>query len=190
MKTIFAALRVFIALTIVTGLAYPLAITVISHLAFPSQASGSVLTKDRKTIGSELLAQEFTGPGYFWTRPSAGNFATVASGASNLGPTSAALRELIATRRKALQEAHDLPADAAVPDDLVTTSGSGLDPHLTPVAAKFQAGRVAKARHLSEDKVLELIKAHTESPQFGIFGEARVNVLKLNLALDSLGASS
>lgn len=190
MKTIISALRVFFALTLITGMAYPLTITVISRLAFPSQASGSVLTKDNKAIGSELLAQEFIRPGYFWTRPSAGSFATVASGASNLGPTSADLRELIATRRKALQEAHDLPDDAVVPDELVTTSGSGLDPHLSPDAAKFQAGRVAKARNLTESKVLELIHAHTELPQLGIFGEARVNVLQLNLALDSLGTSS
>lgn len=189
MKTIIAALRVFIALTIITGIAYPLAITIISRLAFPSQARGSVLTKDSKAIGSELIAQEFTSPRYFWTRPSAGSFGTVASGASNLGPTSAALREFVIIRRKALQEAHGLPSDAIVPDELVTASGSGLDSHITPDAAKFQARRVAQARHLTESKVLELITAHTESPQLGIFGEARVNVLKLNLALDSPGSS-
>lgn len=189
MKTIIAAARVFVVLTLITGIAYPLAITLISRLAFSSQASGSMITKDGKRIGSELIAQEFTRPGYFWTRPSAGSFATVSSGVSNLGPTSAALRELMSTRRKALQEAHDLPEDAKVPDELVAASGSGLDPHISPDAAKFQAGRVAKARRLSESKVLEFIAAHTESPQLGILGEARINVLKLNLALDSLGTS-
>lgn len=189
MKNIIAAVRVFLVLTVITGIAYPIGITLISRLAFPALASGSVLTKGDKPIGSELLAQEFTSPKYFWTRPSAGGFATVSSGVSNLGPTSAALRELIATRRKALQEAHDLPDNAAVPDELVTASGSGLDPHLSPDGARFQAKRVAKARQLPDNKVIELIAAHTEPPQFGIFGEARVNVLKLNLALDSLGTS-
>ncbi len=183
MKT---ALRLVIILSAITGLAYSLVITALARVAFPAQASGSVIFINDKPIGSKLLAQEFTSARYFWPRPSVASYATVASGASNLGPTSMALKENIAARSKALHEAHRLPADAAMPDELVTTSGSGLDPHLSPQATQFQAQRVAQARGIAVDKVQALIAAKTESPQWGILGEARVNVLELNLALDAL----
>ena len=135
-------------------------------------------------MGSELLAQQFTGPTYFWPRPSAGTYATVPSGASNLGPTSAALQTNVANNLKALRDAHKLPADAPVPSDLVFTSASGLDPHVSPEGARFQVARVAAARGAPEDRVRALEESFVEAPQWGVFGQARVNVLKLNLALD------
>lgn len=178
MKTILQSLRILIVLTILTGALYPLVVTVLARVAFPAQATGSQITSDGKLIGSELLAQKFEKPEYFWPRPSAADYATVASGASNKGPTSADLVKSIAERRA------KFGADA--PAELLTASGSGLDPHLSPAAAKYQAARVATARKLFEASVLALIDAQTDGPQLGIFGEARVNVLALNRALDGL----
>jgi K+-transporting ATPase ATPase C chain len=177
MKTILSSLRLLAVLTLLTGGVYPVAVTVIAHIAFSKAAAGSLIQRNGDIAGSELLAQKAEDPRYFWPRPSAADYATVASGASNQGPTSESLRKSIAERR--LKYGNDAPAD------LLTTSGSGLDPHLTPAAAKSEAPRVAAARHMSLDKLNAMIDQFTEGPQFGVFGESRVNVLKLNLALDA-----
>jgi len=147
------------------------------------------VARDGKLVGSALLAQQFTGPKYFWPRPSAATYGTGPSGlaagsGSNFGPTSAQLQTNVRANAKALREAHKLPADAPVPADLVFASASGLDPHISPEAARFQITRVAAARSLSEEQVKALVEKSIEPPQWGFLGEARVNVLLLNLALD------
>lgn len=183
------ALRMLVLLTLLTGLVYPLAVTVPAQLLFGREANGSLVEHGGKVLGSELLAQSFTNSVYFWPRPSAASFATVASGASNKGPTSADLKKLVDERAADLRTAHGLPADAAVPAELLLASGSGLDPHLSPEAVKFQIGRVALARQFtpSQWQQLEsLASSLTEPPQLGVLGEPRVNVLKLNIALDSI----
>lgn len=183
MKTFLTALRLFAVLATLTGVLYPLAVTAIARVAFPAQANGSLVTNSAGVpTGSALLAQKTESPRYFWPRPSAADYATVASGASNLAPTSQNLHDAIAARAAALRTAHGLPADAPVPADLLMTSGSGLDPHISPTAAAFQAARVATARNLPLATVTAAIAAHTESG--GLLGENRVNVLLLNLALD------
>lgn len=175
MKIIIQSIRAVLVLTVLTGIVYPLLVTAVGLGAFSSAANGS-LVRDGETLrGSELLAQKTENPAYFWPRPSAADFATVASGASNLGPTSATLAKAIADRREKL--------GATAPGDLLTTSGSGLDPHLSPEAARFQAARVAAARKLPAEKVEALIQQFTEPPQWGLFGEPRVNVFALNRAL-------
>ncbi len=185
------ALVIFVLLSLVTGIAYPLAVTGVAQLLFPSQANGSLVTRDGETVGSRLIGQHFDEPGYFWGRPSAtGTFAynAAASTGSNLGPLSTGLREAIEGRIAALRAA-DPGSDAPVPVDLVTASGSGLDPHISPAAAIYQVARVARARHATEEQVRELVDAQVESPTLGLFGAPRVNVLSLNLALDeALGA--
>jgi potassium-transporting ATPase KdpC subunit len=175
------------------GVLYQLAMTVIAQLAFPRQANGSLVERDGKLVGSALLAQQFTGPKYFWPRPSAASYGTGPSGiagssGSNFGPTSAQLQTNVRANAKALREAHKLPADAPVPADLVFASGSGLDPHISPEAARFQIARVAAAREIGEDQVKALVEKFVEPPQWGFLGEARVNVLLLNLALDAADA--
>jgi len=175
MKNILISIRLLGLMTLVTGLLYPVSLVAVGYL-FPSQAGGSLLRKDGQLIGSELLAQKNESPRYFQPRPSAGDYATVASAASNLGPTSAVLAKAIADRRA--QWGTDAPFD------LLTTSGSGLDPHLSPSAAAFQMGRVAEARGIRPDHVEALVKKFTDGPQFGFLGEPRVRILELNLALD------
>lgn len=182
MKTFLTALRVFAFLAVLTGILYPLAVTALARVAFPSQASGSLVSSASGPVGSALLAQATTSPRYFWPRPSAADYAAVASGASNLAPTSTKLRDLVAARAAALRTAHNLAPDASVPADLLFASGSGLDPHISPAAATFQAARVAAARNLPLATITSAITAHTESG--GLLGEDRVNVLLLNLALD------
>ena len=184
LKLILQSIRQTIVWTVITGLGYPLLITAIAQAAFKDQANGSLVTRDGKLVGSSLLAQQFTGPTYFWPRPSAGTYATVPSGASNLGPTSAALQTNVANNLKALRDSSKLPADAPVPSDLVFTSASGLDPHISPEGARFQVARVAAARGVPVEKLSELLEKFVEPPQWGVFGQARVNVLMLNLALD------
>jgi K+-transporting ATPase ATPase C chain len=166
------------------GVIYPLVITGVAQLAFRAKANGSLIDRDGKIIGSELLAQQFTGEKYFWPRPSAGSYATVPSGVSNLGPTSAALQSNVVARAAAIRAANKLPADATVPADLLFTSGSGLDPHVSPEAARLQVARVASARGVSEEPITALVEKLIEPPQLGFLGEPRVNVLLLNLALD------
>lgn len=175
-------------LTILTGVIYPAIITVIGQVVFPVQANGSVIFKDGKAIGSSLVGQSFDSPEYFWGRPSAtAPFAYngASSGGSNLSPTNPAWLDTVKERVEAIYAAHP-DETAAVPVDLVTASGSGLDPHISPSAAEFQVKRIAKARGLDESKVRELVTRNTDRRVFGIMGEPRVNVLRLNLALDAI----
>ena len=175
--------------TVVTGLAYPAIVTVIAQLAFPRQANGSLILRDGKPAGSTLIGQPFDDPKYFWGRPSATSpfgYNAGASGASNLSPTNADLIKAVQGRVEALRAA-DPGNTAPVPVDLVTASGSGLDPHISPAAALYQTGRVARVRKVDEAVVRDLVARHTEGRLFGLLGEPRVNVLALNLALDARG---
>jgi K+-transporting ATPase ATPase C chain len=179
-------LVLFVLLTVLTGLVYPLVVTGIGKAVFPSQVAGSLVMRDGKVVGSSLIGQSFQEPKYFWgrlsaTSPMPNNGA--ASGGSNFGPTNPALVDAVKGRIDVLKAA-DPDNAVAVPVDLVTASGSGLDPHISPAAALYQAARVARERHMDVLKVRQLVLAHVEAPQWGIFGEARVNVLLLNLALD------
>jgi potassium-transporting ATPase KdpC subunit len=187
LKELKSAIIVFLALTLLTGIAYPLLITVIAQLAFPHQAGGSLIVQNNKIVGSELLGQCFDDPKYFWGRPSATSaFACDASAStgSNYAPTNPDQIKAVKDRLDAIRKAQ--PDDVRpVPIELVTASASGLDPQISPAAAEFQITRVAKARGLAEGKVQELVAAQTEGRTFGILGEPRVNVLKLNLALDA-----
>ena len=188
MKTLFQpALTLLVILTTITGLLYPLLVTGISQALFPAQAAGSLIERDGKQVGSRLIGQNFTDPKYFWGRPSAtGPYPNnaAASGGSNLGPSNPALKEAVQARIEALRAA-DLGNTAPVPVDLVTASARGLDPHISPAAAEYQVARVARARGLPPEAVRTVVARHTEDRQWGVFGEPRVNVLELNLALDA-----
>ena len=186
---IATAFRLFIWLTIVTGVVYPAAVTVLGRALFASRAEGSIVARGGKSVGSELLAQKFADAKYFHPRPSAGDtpYATVPSAASNLGPTSEALKKAIEERRSELTKQFSPATGAALPSDLLTTSGSGLDPHISPEAARLQIASVATARGFDAAKaeqLAHLVDSMVEPPQFGFLGEPRVNVLRLNLALD------
>ena len=180
------ALMILLLLTLVTGVAYPLLVTGIAQAVFPSQAQGSLIVKDGKVVGSRLIGQPFDDPKYFWSRPSATSpFADNAgsSTGSNLSPTNPDLVKAVQGRVDALRAAD--PANTApVPVDLVTASGSGLDPHISPAAALYQVARVARVRKLDPEAVRQLVERHTEGRSLGFLGEPRVNVLALNLALD------
>jgi K+-transporting ATPase ATPase C chain len=185
------ALVIFLVMTILTGVIYALAVTGVAAVAFPSPAAGSLIEKDGKLVGSRLIGQPFDDPKYFWSRPSAtGPFAynAGASSGSNLGPLNEALESAVKDRIANLKNA-DPEQTAAPPIDLVTASGSGLDPHISPAAALYQVGRVAKVRNLPKDRVEGLVRQHVEPRTFGILGEPRVNVLLLNLALDAMSQS-
>ncbi|PPK73857.1 K+-transporting ATPase ATPase C chain [Methylobacter tundripaludum] len=184
--TIKPALILLLCLTALTGVVYPLLVTLSAQLLFPTQANGSLLGSDEKPLGSELIGQAFSRPEYFWGRPSATSpipYNGGASSGSNQGPINPALIDAVQARIKALRDA-DPSHSEAVPADLVTASASGLDPHISPAAAVYQINRVAIARHLSPDSVRELVDRYTQTRQWGVLGEPRVNVLKLNLALD------
>jgi potassium-transporting ATPase KdpC subunit len=186
LRQVRPALVCLILLTLVTGVAYPLAVTAVAKLCFPGKAAGSVVAKDGSAVGSRLIGQPFSDPKYFWSRPSTTSpvpYAGDAGAGSNLGPTNPALAEAVKQRVAALRAA-DPGNNDPVPVDLVTASGSGLDPHVSVAAARYQIPRVARARGLVPSDVAKLVDRSTEPRSFGIFGEPRVNVVELNLALD------
>ncbi|MBW8844377.1 MAG: potassium-transporting ATPase subunit KdpC [Burkholderiales bacterium] len=182
------ALTLFVLFSLITGIAYPLVVTGVAQTVFPHAANGSLVAKDGKPVGSELIGQTFTDPGHFWSRPSATGpmpYNAANSGGSNLAPTAPALTVAVKARVEALRAA-DPGNQAAVPVDLVTTSASGLDPHISRAAADYQLARIARVRGLPVERVQALVEQHTEGRWLGFVGEPRVNVLALNLALDAL----
>ncbi|HUH54705.1 MAG TPA: potassium-transporting ATPase subunit KdpC [Rhodanobacter sp.] len=186
-KLLRQAFSLLLLMTVITGVLYPLAATGLAQLIFPRQANGSLIVKDGKPVGSALIGQSFTDPKYFWGRPSATSpnaYNASASSGSNLGPTNPALTDAVKQRIAALHAA-DPGNTAPVPVDLVTASGSGLDPQISPAAAQYQLARVATARGLGIAQVKALVEEYTQGRQFGALGEPRVNVLQLNLALDA-----
>ena len=189
LKELKPALLMLALLTVLTGGVYPLLVTGIAQGLFPHQANGSLIEQNGKVVGSELIGQPFSDPKYFWGRPSATGplpYNASASSGSNLGPLNPALKDAVKARIDALK-ASDPANTAPIPVDLVTASGSGLDPHISPAAARWQAPRIARLRGLSEAEVSKLIDAHTQGRQLSLLGEPRVNVLALNLSLDHLG---
>jgi len=180
------AIGFVVLLTVLTGVIYPLTVTGLAQALFRDRANGSLISDNGEVVGSELIGQPFSAPRYFWGRPSATEYDAAASSGSNYGPTNPALLEAIQARIDALR-AVDPDNQESIPVDLVTASGSGLDPHISIAAAQYQIPRVARYRGLSEDEVSALVDRFTESRQFGILGEPRVNVLKLDLALDESG---
>nr|Q47H40.1 RecName: Full=Potassium-transporting ATPase KdpC subunit; AltName: Full=ATP phosphohydrolase [potassium-transporting] C chain; AltName: Full=Potassium-binding and translocating subunit C; AltName: Full=Potassium-translocating ATPase C chain [Dechloromonas aromatica RCB] len=189
MKTLLRpAVSLFVLLTAVTGVVYPLAVTGIAKVTFPEAADGSLIVKDGKTVGSSLIGQNFSDPKYFWGRPSATSpmpYNASSSSGSNQGPLNPALVDAVKVRIEALKAA-DPDNKLPIPADLVNASASGLDPHISPEAAAYQVTRVAGQRHLLPADVKALVSQHTEGRQWGVFGEPRVNVLQLNIALDSV----
>ena len=186
-KLLRVSLLMLLVMTVITGVLYPLAVTGVAHVAFPHQADGSLIVHDGHVIGSRLIGQPFDDPRYFWGRPSATSpqpYNGASSSGSNLGPTNPALADAVRQRIAALHAA-DPGNTQPVPVDLVTASASGLDPEISPAAAQYQLARVARARHLDVARVRQLVAAHTQGRWLGLFGEPRVNVLALNLALDA-----
>ena len=187
LSTIRPALVLFVVLSALTGIAYPLVVTGVAGAVFPAQAAGSLVLKDGKPVGSALIGQNFSDAGHFWGRPSATSpmaYNAGGSSGSNLGPLNPALTDAVKGRLQALRAA-DPGNTAAVPVDLVTASASGLDPHISLAAARYQAARVARVRQLPPEQVMALVDAHTDKPQVAFLGEARVNVLALNMALEA-----
>jgi K+-transporting ATPase ATPase C chain len=184
MRELRTAILIFLVLTVLTGLVYPLVVTGIAQAVFPHQANGSLIVKSGKTVGSELIGQPFAGPRYFWSRPSATTpaYNAASSTGSNLGPTNPDLIKRVKADVERIRAAH--PEKGPVPVDLVTTSASGLDPHVSPAAAFYQVDRVAAARGLAPAAVRALVAKHVEGRWLGVIGEPRVNVLELNLDLD------
>jgi K+-transporting ATPase ATPase C chain len=181
-----ACVVLFVLLSLLTGIAYPLVVTVAAQIALPRQANGSLIHEGDRLVGSELIGQNFDDARYFWGRPSATDpapYNAASSGGSNLGPTNPDFLKVVRERVAAIRKAHPDQTDP-VPVELVTASGSGLDPHISPVAAKYQVARIAKARGISEDAVRKIVAKYTEKRTADMLGEPRVNVLRLNLALD------
>ena len=179
---ILQSIRMLLVMSVITGIAYPLLVTGISQVMFKDQANGSLIVKDGKVLGSRLIGQPFSDPKYFWGRPSATSpmpYNGASSSGSNQGPTNPALTEAVESRIK------DLGGQTPMPADLVTASGSGLDPHISPAAAEYQIGRIAKTRGMPGEQLRGLVQKYTEGRQLGVLGEPRVNVLELNLALDA-----
>jgi K+-transporting ATPase ATPase C chain len=182
LQTTLQSIRALIVFTLVTGVVYPLVVTGIAQVAFKDQANGSLILQGGKVVGSSLISQAFSDPKYFWSRPSATSpmpYNGASSSGSNQGPTNPALTEAVESRIK------DLGGQTPVPADLVTASGSGLDPHISPAAAEYQIGRIAKTRGMPGEQLRGLVQKYTEGRQLGVLGEPRVNVLELNLALDA-----
>ena len=193
-KLIIQSVKQTLLWTLVTGVGYSLVITAIAQLAFKDKANGSLVVRDGKILGSALLAQQFQGTNYFWPRPSACTYGTgpsglVASSGSNLGPTSGPLQTNVMNNVAAFISGNNLPTNTVVPADMAFASASGLDPHISPEAARLQIARVAASRGVSKDKVKALVDQFTEPPQWGFLGQARVNVLLLNVALDEMASS-
>jgi len=189
-SVLLASLRMLAVLTVLTGIAYPLLVTGVAQVAFPTEANGGLLRDGDRVVGAELIGQPFADPKYFWSRPSATTpqpYNAMASSGSNAGARNPALADAVAARVKALRDA-DPEAPLPAPADLVTASASGLDPHISVAAAQYQVRRVAKARGMAPEQVSELVARRVEPPAFGILGEPRVNVLRLNLDLDRRAA--
>ena len=190
MKTqLIISIKIFALLTLLCGVIYPLFITGIAQVIFPKKANGSLIFQDNKVIGSELIGQKFDSIIYFSSRPSATDYNPLPSGGSNLGPTSSKLRQMVDDRSAQFTRFNQVPGSEAIPSEMLYASASGLDPHISPKAALLQVDRIIKARNFSDEqkqKLVKFIADQTESPQFTILGEARINVLVLNLALDKL----
>jgi len=183
------AIKFLLVMTVLTGIIYPFIMTGLAQLVFPARANGSLVMKNGIIAGSELIGQKFDSSIYFWSRPSANDYNAIPSGASNLGPTSNKLKKQVAERRRLFASNNSIADTLAIPKEMLFASASGLDPHISPEAALLQLKRVAMARNLNEtqkQKVEQLIKNKTEEAQFYLFGEPRINVFKLNLALDSI----
>jgi len=183
------ALKFLLVMTILTGIIYPLVMTGLAQVAFPSKSNGSLILKDGKVIGSELIGQKFDSSIYFWSRPSSIGYNPIPSGASNYGPTNDTLKKLIDTRREVFAKNNSIDNMMDVPLEMIFASGSGLDPHISPSAAQLQVERIAQARNFDSNqkqKLTETVKNLTEKPQFLILGEERINVLNLNIELDRI----
>ncbi len=188
-KQIIIGLKFLGVMTILTGVVYPLFMTGVAQITFPAKANGSLVFKDGKLIGSKLIGQKFDSTVYFWSRPSAIDYNPIPSGGSNYGPTSDKLKKQVAAYRHTFALKNDVKDSMAIPKEMIFASGSGLDPHISPEAAIIQVNRVVASRRFNESqkqKVLLLIKNLTEEPQFSLFGERRINVFALNLALDKI----
>ncbi len=193
LKALRPAVMMFISLTFITGILYPLLVTLIAQMVFPEQANGSLITADNQLVGSSLIGQMSDDPHYFWSRPSAVSYmqgasleALVSSGATNYGSTNEILAENVIIREQAFRAANNVPDDVRLPIEMLFASGSGLDPHISPEAARLQIDRVAEARGLEREIIANLVEQYVEMPQLGFLGQPRVNVLRLNLALDGL----
>lgn len=185
-KQLRTAGLMFVFLTLLTGIIYPLVITLAAQIVFPVQANGSLEKQGETIVGSALIGQRNDDPHYFWGRPSAVEYNPLPSGGSNLSLTNKALQEAVAERKADFREANNVPENVTVPAEMLFTSGSGLDPHISPEAARLQINRVAEARGLDRGQVAALVEQHVEGPQFGFLGQPRVNVLLLNRALNGL----
>ncbi|MEA4935624.1 MAG: potassium-transporting ATPase subunit KdpC [Paludibacter sp.] len=189
MKTVNIAIRIFLIFTVLTGIIYPLFVTGIAQLVFPHQAKGSLIIKDNKLIGSELIGQNFDSTIYFSSRPSATGYSSLPSGGTNYGPTNEKLRKLVDERRNRFKIFYGLESNTEVPSEMLFASASGLDPHISPEAATLQINRIAEARNFNAEqkqKLEELVKKITQSPQLTCLGKSRVNVLLLNIELDKI----